>query len=232
MSIKVSNISKVYGNQEVLSEVSFSISPGEIVGFLGPNGAGKSTCIKIITGWITPDSGSIFINGYNISENPIGAKSILGYLPENNPLYTEMYVKEYLMYVAGLYKVQESSLKIKQLSEQLKLIDVLHKKISTLSKGYRQRVGLAQALIHNPPIIILDEPFSGLDPNQLNEVHSFIKELGKEKAILFSSHSLQEVSELSDRTIIINKGRIVADFSLSELPSGKSLETVFKELTL
>lgn len=231
MRVSLTNISKSYGNRKVLSDINFTINSGEVVSFLGPNGAGKSTCIKIITGWFPPETGKVTICGYDIEKAPLEAKRQIGYLPENNPLYTELYVREYLEYVAGIYKLTDIRKRIEELGETLKITSVLGKTIGTLSKGYRQRVGLAQALIHDPQVLILDEPFSGLDPNQLEEVHTLIKELGKKKAILFSSHSLQEVKEISNRTIIINKGTIVADDTIDNITEGKSLDEIFRELT-
>lgn len=231
MFVKLSNIYKSYGKQEVLHNISFEIQQGEIVGFLGANGAGKSTCMKIITGWLSATSGDVSICGHNINDDSIAAKRCIGYLPENNPLYTEMYVKEYLQYTAGLYKLANASSKVDETIERIHLNDVTGKTIGTLSKGYKQRVGLAQAILHNPSVLILDEPFSGLDPNQLEEVHELILELGKEKAILFSSHSLQEAKELCKRTIIINNREIVANTAISELTRERSLDEIFKELT-
>jgi len=231
MSIKLTNISKLYGNSEVLHNVSFEVRPGEIAAFLGPNGAGKSTCMKIITGWLTDFTGNVAVCGYDIRKDPIGSKRCIGYLPENNPLYPEMYVREYLEYVGQIYRVANLHGLVDEMIERVKLQEVRGKTIGTLSKGFRQRVGLAQALLHNPEVLILDEPSSGLDPNQLNEIHSLIKELGKEKTILFSSHSLQEVTDLCEHAIIINKGAIVADAQMSELTKDESLEDIFKRLT-
>lgn len=231
MSIVLSNISKSYGNQEVLHQISFEVRPGEIAGFLGPNGAGKSTCMKIITGWLTDYTGTASVCGYDISKDPIAAKRCISYLPENNPLYPEMYVREYLEYVGQLYRVANLHGLVDEMIERIKLEEVCGKTIGTLSKGFRQRVGLAQALLHNPQVLILDEPSSGLDPNQLGEIHLLIRELGKEKTILFSSHSLQEVSDLCEHAIIIHKGEIVADAQLSELTKEDSLENIFKRLT-
>ena len=231
MSIVLSDISKSYGNQEVLHHINFEVRPGEIAGFLGPNGAGKSTCMKIITGWLTDYKGTVTVCGYDISKDPIAAKRCIGYLPENNPLYPEMYVREYLEYVGQLYRVGNLHGLVDEMIERIKLEEVCGKTIGTLSKGFRQRVGLAQALLHNPQVLILDEPSSGLDPNQLGEIHSLIRELGKEKTILFSSHSLQEVSDLCEHAIIIHKGEIVADAQLSELTKEDSLENIFKRMT-
>ena len=231
MSIKLSNISKSYGNIEILHHVSFEVRPGEIAAFLGPNGAGKSTCMKIITGWLTDYTGTVTVCGYDISKDSIAAKRCIGYLPENNPLYPEMYVREYLEYVGQLYRVANLHGLVDEMIERVKLEEVCGKTIGTLSKGFRQRVGLAQALLHNPEVLILDEPSSGLDPNQLGEIHSLIKELGKEKTILFSSHSLQEVADLCEHTLIIHKGEIVADARMSELTKEEPLEDIFKRLT-
>jgi len=231
MSIKLTDISKSYGKQEVLHKVNFEVHRGEIVSFLGPNGAGKSTCMKIITGWLTANEGVITVCGYNILTDPISAKRCIGYLPENNPLYPEMYVREYLEYVAQIYRVSNLHSLVDHIIERVKLEEVCGKTIGTLSKGYRQRVGLAQALLHNPPVLILDEPTSGLEPNQLAEIHELIKEVGKEKAILFSTHSLQETETLCQRTIIINRGKIVADTLIEDLTTEKSFEDAFKELT-
>ncbi len=231
MSIKLSNISKSYGNIEVLHHVSFEVRPGEIAAFLGPNGAGKSTCMKIITGWLTDYTGTVTVCGYDISKDSIAAKRCIGYLPENNPLYPEMYVREYLEYVGQLYRVANLHGLVDEMIERVKLEEVCGKTIGTLSKGFRQRVGLAQALLHNPEVLILDEPSSGLDPNQLGEIHSLIKELGKEKTILFSSHSLQEIADLCEHTLIIHKGEIVADARMSELTKEEPLEDIFKRLT-
>ncbi len=231
MSIRLTNISKSFGNTEVLHNVSFEIHPGEIAAFLGPNGAGKSTCMRIITGWLTDFTGDVTVCGYDIRKDPIGAKRCIGYLPENNPLYPEMYVREYLEYVGQIYRVANLHRLVSEMIERVKLGEVRSKTIGTLSKGFRQRVGLAQALLHNPDVLILDEPSSGLDPNQLTEIHSLIKELGKEKTILFSSHSLQEVTDLCEHAIIINKGMIVADAPISDLTKEESLDDIFKRLT-
>ena len=212
MSIKAENITKLYGKQKALDNVSFEIKTGEIAGFIGPNGAGKSTMMKIITGFIPQTSGDVFINGKNILDDNIEIRKLIGYLPEHNPLYLDMYIKEYLRYTAGLY------LPAKQIKAEVdKMISLTglerekNKKIAALSKGYRQRVGLAQALIHNPEILILDEPTSGLDPNQIIEIRNLISEIGKEKTIMLSTHIMQEVEAICDKIIIINKGDIVTD---------------------
>lgn len=231
MSISLSNVSKSYGNQEVLHQINFDVHPGQITAFLGPNGAGKSTCMKIITGWLTNYTGTVTVCGTDIKTDSIGAKRHIGYLPENNPLYPEMYVREYLEYVGQLYKISNLHGLIDEMIEKVKLEEVRGKIIGTLSKGFKQRVGLAQALLHNPKVLILDEPSSGLDPNQLEEIHSLIKELGKEKTILFSSHSLQEVTTLCNRALIIHQGSIVADATMNELTQHESLDELFKKLT-
>lgn len=231
MSLKLSNIHKSYGNQEVLRGISFEVYPGEIAGFLGRNGAGKSTCMKIITGGILADEGDVIICGYDIRTNLLEGKRRMGYLPENNPLYPEMYVREYLCYIAGIYGLCNAGETVDAMMELVHLTEVGGKTIGTLSKGYRQRVGLAQALLHNPDVLILDEPFSGLDPNQLEEMHMLLHELGKNKAILFSSHALREAGALCDRILILHNGLLVADNSIEDLTRDISLEDKFKELT-
>lgn len=214
MSIIVSGISKRYGLQLALDNVSFKINPGEIVGLLGPNGAGKSTLMKIITCFIPPTSGDILVNGYDIRENSLEIRKRIGYLPENNPLYTEMYVKECLLFIAGLHKLGDAtSSRIEKIMELTGLNAERKKKISTLSKGYKQRVGLAMAMIHDPEILILDEPTSGLDPNQLADIRNLIINIGKHKTIILSTHIMQEVEAMCNRAIIINHGNIVADDS-------------------
>lgn len=212
MSIKIENITKFYGKQKALNDVSMQINSGEIVGFLGPNGAGKSTMMKIITGFIPPSSGNVFINGKSIIEHSIELRKIIGYLPEHNPLYIEMYVKEYLMFMASIH-LPKKQLKdrVKEIVELTGLTIEQNKKIGSLSKGYRQRVGLAQALVHNPEVLILDEPTTGLDPNQIVEIRNLIYEIGKEKTIMLSTHIMQEVEAICDRIIIINNGKLVAD---------------------
>jgi len=217
MSITVKNITKLYGEQKALDDVSFSIKTGEIVGFIGPNGAGKSTMMKILTGFIPQTSGEAFINDINTLEDSIEIRKQIGYLPENNPLYTDMYVKEYLTMVAKLYRVPSPESRVPEMVSLVGLELEQHKKIAALSKGYRQRVGLAQALIHDPSVLILDEPTSGLDPNQIIEIRDFIKEIGKEKTILLSTHIMQEVEAICDRVIIINLGKIVADDSAKKI---------------
>lgn len=219
MSISVKGITKFYGKQKALDNVSFEISSGEIFGFLGPNGAGKSTMMKIITGFIPPSSGDIFVNGLDILENSLEVRKQIGYLPENNPLYLDMYVREYLYFVARLYKLSPKNAKERTDEMIIKtgLTVEQKKKIGALSKGYRQRVGLAQALIHDPSVLILDEPTSGLDPNQIIEIRNLIAEVGKQKTVLLSTHLMQEVEAICNRIIIINNGKIVADNSKEDL---------------
>jgi len=215
MSIEVLSVSKSYETQLALNEISFSATKGEIIGFLGPNGAGKSTMMKILTGYISPTKGTVFVSGIDVVKNPIAAKAKIGYLPEQNPLYQEMYVREYLQFQASIFKVSKET--IATVVEDVGLIPEVHKKISQLSKGYQQRVGLAAALIHNPDVLILDEPTTGLDPNQLQEIRTLLKKLGKEKTILFSTHIMQEVEAVCDRVIIIKKGELLVDTSIEEL---------------
>lgn len=215
MSIEVKNISKVYGTQKALDQVSFSIEKGEVVGFLGPNGAGKSTMMKILTGYIPASEGIAIVNNFEVGKEDIDIKRSVGYLPEHNPLYLDMYVREYLLFNAGIYGVSKSE--VENVIEQTGLTPEANKKIEQLSKGYRQRVGLATALLHDPQVLILDEPTTGLDPNQLIEIRSLIKNVGKEKTVLLSTHIMQEVEAICDRVIIINKGKIVLDSSLSDL---------------
>lgn len=231
MSILVSNVNKVYGTQIVLDDVTISIEKGEIVGLLGPNGAGKSTLMKIITCFIPPTSGKVNVAGIDINENPLEVKKLVGYLPENNPLYYDMYVKEYLSFVAGIYKIPPKEIKsrVDNIINTTGLNAEQHKKIGTLSKGYKQRVGIAQALIHNPGILILDEPTSGLDPNQLTEIRNLIRDIGKEKTVLFSTHIMQEVEAVCDRVIIINQGKIVADDKTGNIISIKSRNRIIVE---
>jgi ABC-2 type transport system ATP-binding protein len=217
MSITVKNISKSFGSQKALSNISFTIGKGEIVGFLGPNGAGKSTLMKILTTYSLADSGEAAVNSFNVQTNKKEVQKSIGYLPEHNPLYLDMYVKEYLAFNANVYKVRKD--RIETVIDQTGLTPESHKKIGQLSKGYRQRVGLAAALLHDPKVLILDEPTTGLDPNQLLEIRKLIKEIGKEKTILLSTHIMKEVEAVCDRVIIINKGVIVADKKLEELRS-------------
>jgi ABC-2 type transport system ATP-binding protein len=225
MSILVQNLSKIYGNQKAIDSINFEIEKGQVVGFLGPNGAGKSTTMKILTCFIPQTSGKAFVNGLDIEENSIEVRRQLGYLPEHNPLYLDMYVKEYLSFVADVFKVKQKKKRIAECIEITGLTLEHRKKIGQLSKGYRQRVGLAQALIHDPSVLILDEPTSGLDPNQVVEIRQLIKNLGKEKTVLLSTHQLTEVEAICDRAIIINHGAIVADKPTNELKSGLDKQT-------
>ena len=215
MSIEVKNVSKQYGAQKALSNVSFNIKNGEIVGFLGPNGAGKSTLMKIITGYLQASKGEVLVSDNNILTQKIEAQKNIGYLPEHNPLYVDMYVKEYLLFNASIHKI--SAEEVLNIIDKVGLTAESHKKINQLSKGYRQRVGLAAALLHKPEVLILDEPTTGLDPNQLVEIRNLIKEVGKDKTVLFSTHIMQEVEAICDRVILIKKGVIVADKNLKEL---------------
>ncbi len=231
MSIEVSGLTKIYGVQKAVSKISFSVGKGEIVGFLGPNGAGKSTTMKIITGYLQADLGTATVCGINVKQHPLESKKKIGYLPESNALYYDMYVKEYLYFIAGVQKVAHPIKAVNASVEITGLTVEQNKKIGQLSKGYKQRVGLAAALIHQPEVLILDEPTSGLDPNQIVEIRNVIKEQGKDKTVLFSSHILQEVEAICNRVIIINKGEIVADDSLQKLKEKGSLEQVFRSLT-
>ena len=217
MSIVVSNLTKIYGQQKAIDNISFKIDKAEIVGFLGPNGAGKSTTMKIITGYLEADNGNAFVSGLNVESNKTETKKKIGYLPEGNPLYYEMYVREYLEFIADVHQIKNIKSRIEEVITLTGLTVESKKKIGQLSKGYKQRVGLAAALIHDPEVLILDEPTSGLDPNQIVEIRDVIKNLGKNKTVLFSSHILQEVEAICDRVIIINKGNIVADDQLSNL---------------
>ncbi|MCL2649538.1 MAG: ATP-binding cassette domain-containing protein [Candidatus Azobacteroides sp.] len=227
--LEVQHISKKYGEQKILNDISFNAKKGEIIGFLGPNGAGKTTTMKIITGCLSPDEGSVFIENFNISKDILKAKELIGYLPENNPLYEDMYVSEYLEYVSRIYSSGKNTTeKVKTVIDQVGLKPEAHKQISKLSKGYKQRIGLAQSIIHNPSLLILDEPTSGLDPNQIDEIKKLIQELSREKAILFSSHTLAEVASICTRIIIIHKGDIISDKATEEI---EDLETLFKTLT-
>ncbi|WP_400074791.1 gliding motility-associated ABC transporter ATP-binding subunit GldA [Winogradskyella sp. R77965] len=219
MSIEVQNITKLYKDQKALNDVSFKVNDAEIVGFLGPNGAGKSTMMKILTTYIEASEGSANVNGFDVSSNKKSVQSSVGYLPEHNPLYTDLYVKEYLNFNANVYSTSKS--RIEEVIELTGLTPEAHKKISQLSKGYRQRVGLANALLHNPEVLILDEPTTGLDPNQLVDIRNLIKNIGKEKTVFLSTHIMQEVEAMCDRVIIINKGKIVADKYLKDLREGQ-----------
>src|SRR5688572_11655072 len=219
MSLHLKNLSKVYGAQKAVDDISFDVSEGEIVGFLGPNGAGKSTTMKIATCFLPPTSGEAWVGGFNVTEKPMQVKQVTGYLPEHNPLYLDLYVHEYLSFIGKLYGLRGSSLKqrVREMVGLCGLQAEQNKKIEALSKGYRQRVGLAQALIHDPKILILDEPTSGLDPNQLVEIRKLIKTISQQKTVVFSTHIMQEVQALCDRVIVINKGEIVADDKLDRI---------------
>ena len=233
MSISVTSLSKNYGAQKAVNNISFTVGNGEIVGFLGPNGAGKSTTMKMITGYLAADAGQITVCGITTNEQNIETKKKIGYLPEANPLYMDMYVREYLQFIANVHAIINAKENIESVIKTVGLTAEAHKKIGQLSKGYKQRVGLAAALVHNPEVLILDEPTSGLDPNQIVEIRNVIKTLAKEKTILFSSHIMQEVEALCDRVIIINKGNIVADDLLSNLQktngSRQQVSVAFKE---
>jgi ABC-2 type transport system ATP-binding protein len=217
MSIRVSQLAKQYGTQKAVDQISFTVNKGEIVGFLGPNGAGKSTTMKMITGYLQPDSGSVEVCGVAVSSDPLSIKKKIGYLPESNPLYYDLYVREYLAFVADLHQLDKQQEAVEQVVQLVGLSPESHKKIGQLSKGYKQRVGLAAALIHDPEVLILDEPTTGLDPNQIAEIRQVITTLGKEKTILFSTHIMQEVEAICDRVVIINKGKVIADDTLAHL---------------
>ncbi len=234
MSILVSQLTKQYGSQKAIDSLSFEIRPGEIVGFLGPNGAGKSTTMKLLTGYLTPTSGQAVVSGHDLAKAAMEARRSTGYLPEHNPLYLDMYVREFLVFVGKLYGMKGKVLhqRIQEMVGLCGLSVEQHKKIGQLSKGYRQRVGLAQALLHDPAVLILDEPTTGLDPNQLTEIRALIKATAANKTVLFSTHIMQEVEALCDRVIIISKGHIVADSPLSTLRrQDESLEEIFRKLT-
>jgi ABC-2 type transport system ATP-binding protein len=235
MSVKVQQLTKVYGEQIAVNAIQFEIAKGEIVGFLGPNGAGKSTTMKIISGYIPPTSGQAFVCGMDVSENELAIKSRIGYLPESNPLYHDMYVREYLEFLAGVHKLgSKSASRVDEMILQTGLSKESKKKIGELSKGYKQRVGIAQAMLHDPEVLILDEPTSGLDPNQIVEIRELIRHFGKEKTVILSTHIMQEVEAMCDRVILINQGSIVADQSLPNLKQnypGLLLEQIFRQLT-
>ena len=235
VSVKVSELVKTYESQRAVDGISFEAHKGEVLGFLGPNGAGKTTTMKIITGYLPPTSGQVEVCGFDVTANTMASRARIGYLPEHNPLYKEMYVREYLTFTAGLHKVAKVSARVDEMVERTGLASHRHKQIGELSKGYRQRVGLAQAMLHNPDVLILDEPTSGLDPNQIVEIRQLIKDLGKEKTVILSTHILGEVEAVCDRAIIINKGRLVADAPIQQLKQqfvGQSVVTVeFAEQT-
>jgi ABC-2 type transport system ATP-binding protein len=228
VSIKVEYISKLYGTQHALDNVSFEVKTGEIVGFLGPNGAGKSTMMKILTCFIPPSAGKASVNGFDVMTQSLDVRKSVGYLPEHNPLYLDMYVKEYLEFIAGLHKINNVQQRIREMIDITGLEVEQHKRIGQLSKGYRQRVGLAQALIHDPQVLILDEPTTGLDPNQLAEIRELIKQVGKQKTVMLSTHIMQEVEILCDRVIIINKGKIVTDKETEVLQQGDQNRIVIR----
>ncbi|MDQ1139702.1 MAG: ATP-binding cassette domain-containing protein [Pedobacter agri] len=234
MSISVKNLSKHYDKQKAVDAISFEAKPGRILGFLGPNGAGKSTTMRMLTGYLEPTSGSAEISNHNLLTQAIEVKKNVGYLPENTPLYTDMYVKEFLNFVGQTYELKNLANRVDEVIKQVGLGPEQHKKIGMLSKGYRQRVGLAQAIIHNPEVLILDEPTSGLDPNQLVDIRALIKELGKNKTVVISTHIMQEVEAICDDIIIINKGKIVANDTLDGIKKAnnqESLEDIFRKLT-
>lgn len=226
MSIIIENITKIYGEQKALDSVSFEVKKGEILGFLGPNGAGKSTLMKIVTCFIKPTEGTVKVNGIDVLQNPLEVKKILGYLPEHNPLYFEMYVKEYLHFIAGIHKLKNKKQRVSEVIEMVGLGLEEKKRIGTLSKGYKQRVGLAQALIHDPQVLILDEPTSGLDPNQLADIREVIKTIGREKTVMFSTHIMQEVEAICDRVVIINRGKLLANESSTEILNNQGTEQI------
>lgn len=221
MSIRVEHITKAYGAQKAVDDISFSVDNGELVGFLGPNGAGKSTLMKIITAYLFADSGNVWVNGEKINPETNSVRAQIGYLPEHNPLYLDLFVKEYLEIAAGFYCLKNKRARVAEMVEMTGLGNEQHKKIRALSKGYRQRVGLAQALIHDPAVLILDEPTTGLDPNQLEEIRSLIRTISKDKTVLFSTHIMQEVEAVCQRVLIINKGRLVADDRVEALKGGR-----------
>lgn len=229
MSISVKHLTKYYGDQAAVDNISFEAKNGEILGFLGPNGAGKSTTMKIITGFIPATEGVVEVCGHNILEHPMKVRQLVGYLPEHNPLYLDMYVKEYLDFVGKVYKIENRKARMDEMIEMVGLQREQHKQIGALSKGYRQRVGLAQAMIHNPEVLILDEPTSGLDPNQLDDIRALIKKIGKEKTVMLSTHIMQEVEAVCDKVIIIKNGTLVANESASALQQNSATQVVYVE---
>lgn len=234
MSIVVKQLSKHFGQQKAVDEINFEAHPGKILGFLGPNGAGKSTSMRLITGYLTPTSGEVLVCGQSVLTNKLAIKRAIGYLPENTPLYADMYVKEFLIFIGEAYHVSNLKNRVDEVIQLVGLTSEQHKKIGMLSKGYKQRVGLAQAIIHEPQVLILDEPTSGLDPNQLSDIRALIKNLGKDKTVILSTHIMQEVEALCDEVIVVNKGRIVANATVSDLKlqhQSDSLEEIFKKIT-
>lgn len=229
MSIEVKNITKLYGQQKALNNVSFNVGSNEIVGFLGPNGAGKSTMMKIITCYIPPSEGTVSVCGFDTNEQSIDVRKQIGYLPEHNPLYLDMYVKEFLEFTGNLYKIKNTTARVKEMIDMTGLQVEQNKKIGALSKGYRQRVGLAQAMIHDPKVLIMDEPTTGLDPNQLEDIRALIIKLGKEKTVMLSTHIMQEVEAMCDRVIIINKGEIVANDQTQTLQQNTTKQLITVE---
>ncbi len=229
MSVEVQGLTKVYGEQKAVNDISFEAHPGQVLGFLGPNGAGKTTTMKVLTCYIPQSSGKAFVCGHDVEENPMEVRKQIGYLPEHNPLYLDMYVREYLRFIAGLHKISKPRQRIDEMIELTGLEREQRKPIGALSKGYRQRVGLAQALLHDPQVLILDEPTAGLDPNQLADIRALIKKLGAQKTVIFSTHIMQEVKAICDRVVIINQGELVADDTIDHLQSvttGESVITV------
>jgi len=232
MSIVVRQVEKVYGSQRALRGVDLEMHTGEVVGLLGPNGAGKSTLMRLITGYLPATSGRVEVCGFDVADHPLETKRRVGYLPEHNPLYDDMYVRESLRFVAGLHRLDDRQARVERVLEEVGLLPEVHKKVGQLSKGYRQRVGLAQALIHDPEVLILDEPTSGLDPNQLVDIRALIRRLGQDRLVVLSTHVMQEVEAMCDRVVLIRKGEIVADAPLAELASAEGgLEGQFKSLT-
>ena len=227
MSIEVKNLFKYYGEQAAVKDISFNVKDGEIVGFLGPNGAGKSTTMKVLTGYISASSGDVKVCGLPVTVDSLNTRQIIGYLPENNPLYLDMYVKEYLAFFANIYKVSDVKDRVSDMIKKVGLDVEQNKKIGALSKGYRQRVGLAQAIIHDPKVLILDEPTSGLDPNQLVEIRELIRSIGKEKTVMLSTHIMQEVEAICDRVVIIKRGEIVADDKAGNLQFNATVQTAY-----
>mgnify|MGYP001495272408 FL=1 len=232
MSITIDHVTKVFEKQAALSDISLDIPSGQVLGLLGPNGAGKSTLMRLICGYLPPNSGGIKVCGFNVDLQPLETKARIGYLPESNPLPEEMYIREYLKFVAGIYNLKNVDSVVEEVIKKVVLGPEVHKKIGQLSKGYRQRVGLAAAIIHKPDVLILDEPTSGLDPNQLVEIRSFIKSIGRERTVMLSTHIMQEVEAMCDRVVMIKKGKIVADENLEKFVNDKGgLEEAFKKLT-